>query len=1084
MKKNLPAHSFFINKELRKILLVMKNSILIFLITIAQLSASVTIHGQNLTLMAEGKTVREVFKQIENETNYRFFYNEEFRDLSKSLSFEMREYEIGEVLDIMLANSNVTYRILENDVIVITPLMNNLQQITVTGRVVDALTGEPLPGASIIVRGTTTGTTTGIDGEYSLSVPDRDAVLVFSFVGYATREILVGENNVINIALEEDISLLDEIIVVGYGVQRKSDITGTVASMPRERLDMVPNMNVAQAIQGAVPGIMIRASGGGAEPGQTIMVRGRNSIKASNYPLIIIDGIPYGGSLNDIHPNDVESIEILKDASAAAIYGSRGSNGVILISTKEGAAGDPKVSYEGKFGIADIVKLHRILTGPEFYEFKMTRNPNAMTQSEEQIYLDGTWVDWPSLAIRTGQTHEHTLSVSGGFSNTKYYLGLGFTDIKGVAQNDNFNRLSGRVNVETQVFDWLSIGTRTNLSFDDASGAPANFDFVRTNPLTTAYDEFGRLTVYPWPENIALGNHLAPLLYDDLDKSSQILTNNYLVIDFPFIEGLSYRLNTGYRERFIDRAQYRGRNTTSGHQNLGYATLRNDVGQNTVIENILAYNRDFGNHSIFATALYSYEKDHIHSNRLTARQFSNDFFSWYAVNQAAISLPSTTFYETTLISQMLRLNYAYDSRYLVTLTSRRDGYSGFGSANKWGIFPSIALGWNFGNEKFFPLDNIFNALKLRVSYGLNENQAIGAYESISRLSLATMAAGSDTQIGYKPSRLGLDNLGWESSNTFNMGVDFSIFEGRISGDVNWYHTRTFDLLLDRTISSVHGLTSITQNIGKTQNQGFEFLVSSRNIVRSNFQWITQGNISFNKNKILSLYGILNEDGIEIDDVANKWFIGQPINVIYDFVWVGTWQLDEAEEAAKYGSQPGFVKLKDFDGDGLTSDDRRILGQVDPKVLWGITNTFRYKNIGLSIFVHGISGGMMHNYLWSDAVQGAEVRYGTIKKNWWTPDNPTNDWIMNRELANQMSGFSMNVYEKNDFVRIKDISLSYDLPERLIEQTRLSRLRLYLTGRNLFTFHNTNFLDPEFTSTSHQRSIPLQKEYTIGLNLGF
>ena len=956
------------------------------------------------------------------------------------------------------------------------------QQRNVSG-VVSDISGQPLPGVTVVVKGTTTGTVTGGDGNFLLSVPADADVLQFSFVGMRTQEVSMNGRTSFSVVMEEEMIGIEEVIAVGYGVQKKSDITGTVASMPKERLEMVPNLNVAQAIQGAVPGIMIRATGGGAEPSQTIMVRGRNSIKANNDPLIIVDGIPYGGTLNDINPNDVASIEILKDASAAAIYGSRASNGVIIISSKEGALGKPKISYEGKYGINEVAKTHRLLTGPEFYEFKKTRSPEAMTQSEEQMYQGGTWTDWTNLAIRQGQTNEHNLSVSGGFSNTRYYLGLGYTDVKGIAVNDDFNRLSGRVNVETKIIEWISMGTRTNLSFDDASGAPANFDLVRTNPLTSAYDEYGRLTVHPWPENIVLGNHLAPLLYDDLDKSYQILTNNYALVDFPFIKGLSYRLNTGIRFRFLDRAQYRGRNTQSGYETLGRSSTSNSVNNNTVIENILSYNRDLGAHTVFITALYSYEGFKSKSNSLAASNFPNDFFSWYASDQANIVTPSTSFSETNLISQMIRMNYSYDSRYLLTLTGRRDGYSGFGINNQWGVFPSVAIGWNLANEPFFPAKNIFNMLKFRGSYGLNGNQAIGAYESISRLSLANIVAGSETQIGYKPSKLGLDNLGWESSQTLNLGMDIGMFEGRFSADFNLYRTHTFDLLLDRTISSVHGLTSITQNIGETQNEGMEISVNSRNIVKKNFHWSTSGNISFNQNKIISLYGFLDEDGNEIDDTANAWFIGQPIRVHYDFEWIGTWQLDEAEEAAKYGSQPGYVKLKDWDGDGLTADDRRILGQEDPRILWGITNNFTFKNFGLSVFIHGMAGATMFNYLWTDAVQGAEVRYGTIKKNWWTPDNPTNDWIMNKELAEKMQGFTMNVYEKNDFVRVKDVSLSYSLPQRSLERIGISSLKFYLTGRNLATFHKSNFLDPEFPETSHQRGIPLQKDYIIGINLG-
>ena len=970
------------------------------------------------------------------------------------------------------------------------------QRITVTGTVSDE-SGNPLPGTTVQVKGTTVGTTTGTDGKYSLEVGSQTATLVFSFIGFVAQEINVNNQTVINVTLIAETTGLDEVVVVGYGTQKKSDITGTVSSLPKERLEMAPNLNITQAIQGSIPGVLIHTATSGASPDQTILVRGKNSITASNDPLIVVDGIPYGGSLTDINPYDVESIEVLKDASAAAIYGSRGANGVILVSTKEGVAGKTKVTYEGKFSVTDVTKVNRMLTGPEFYDFKMERNPDAMTDSEEQVYLDGTWTDWTDLAIRMGNSQEHNLSISGGFNDTKYYIGGGFTDINSVAINDHFRRFSSRVNIETKIFKWLSIGTRTQFTFDDESGAEANFHTaLETNPLGLAYDEYGNLTIWPWPDNIIVGNPLGPTLYDDLEKSSQFLTNNYALIDFPFIKGLSYRLNTGYRLRYTNRAQYRGRDTQSGYEDQGASTIGNSVGNNVVIENILTYSREFGQHTVFATGLYSYEGNKYNSYALSAKNFPNDFLSWYGTPQAKILVPSNAFSETDLISQMLRLNYSFASKYLVTLTVRRDGYSGFGEDNKWGVFPSVALGWNLAKEGFFPFKGTFNELKVRGSYGLNGNQAINAYASLPQFIVANYQAGSEAEIGYKPSQMGIDDLGWESSLTLNLGMDFGLFKGRISGNFDWYLTNTQDLLLSRSISVIHGITpythlpdwehpSVTENIGETQNSGIEVVINSRNIIGNKFQWFTTGNFSYNKNKIVSLYGKLDEDGNEIDDISNKWFIGQPIDVNYDFVWDGVWQLGEEAAAEVYGSKPGQVKLKDTNGDGeLTPDDRQIIGQLDPKLIWGLTNTFRYANFTLNIFIHGVSGATVENYLMNDDVQGAEVRYNTLKKNWWTTTNPTNDWVKNEELANNMSGFSGTIYEQPNYVRVKDISLGYDLPQSLIGKAGFSRLRLYVTGRNLITFTKWTGMDPELSDEQGQQRIPMQKEYVLGLSMGF
>lgn len=1055
----------------------------------------------------KNSSIIEAFNKIEQKTGYHFAY--EKGEISNSIRLDKKyvgKIAVSEILLDISKETDLKFRQVNKSIIVSEKNDKSLKEqnleiiiqgIPITGRVTSTEDNEGLPGVNVIVKGTSQGSVTDVEGNYNLDVPGEETILVFSSVGFTKEEITVGNQTVIDIALTPDVTALEEIIVVGYGTQKKSDITGTVASLGKDRLEMVPNLNVAQAIQGAIPGVMVFSNSAGAQPDHTILVRGRNSITANNDPLIILDAIPYYGSIDDINPNDVQSIEVLKDASAAAIYGSRGANGVILITTKEGVAGKSTFSYEGNYSITDVTQTTQMLTGPEFYDFKMMRNPQAMTESEIEVYNAGTWTNWTDLILRMGQRHEHNLTISGGFNDTKFYIGGGFLDIEGIAVNDRYRRYTSRINLETKLTGWLTVGTRNQLTFDDASGEEANFRYAQqTNPLSTAYDENGKLTIWPWPDNIIVGNQLQGLLYDDLNKSHQILTNIYAKIDFPFIEGLSYRLNTGFRSRVSDRAQYRGRDTQSGFENQGRASISNSLNNTTIVENILSYNKEFGNHTIFATALYSFEGYTGKTNSLTASKFPNDFLSWYAAGQAAIMSPRHTYNKTNLISQMLRLNYSYLSRYLLTLTVRRDGYSGFGSETKWGTFPSVALGWNLANENFFPSKDLFSELKLRASVGMNGNQAIGAYETLSQFTVANYSSGSATVIGYKPSRLGLDNLGWESSQTLNLGLDFGLFQDRVTGSFNWYLTNTSDLLLDRKISPIHGITpvthlpggwvypAITQNIGETQNNGFEIFVNSKNIVKDNFKWSTTANFSYNKNEILSLYGMLDEEGIEIDDIGNKWFIGNPIRVNYDYVRDGVWQLDEADEAATYGSQPGYVKLKDINGDGaINSDDRQIIGQLDPKILWGLTNSFSYRNFLLRIFIHSVQGVTVLDYTMNDNVFD-EVRYNTRKKNWWTPENPTNDWIMNDQDANQMGGVSGGYYENPDFIRIKDISLSYDLPNSTIEKIGLNRLRLYITGRNLFTITNWTGMDPDLIDKDSQRDIPMQKEYVFGLSLGF
>jgi TonB-linked SusC/RagA family outer membrane protein len=484
----------FPDRRIFKILLFMKMTII--LILVFTLDVSAVGFGQ-ISINSEGKSVKEILNVIEQETNYRFFYNDALKSIDNVVDMDIKDQPIDQVLDNLFASTEFGYKIMDNNLIVIM-LKSEEQQQTLTGTVTDASTGEGLAGVSIVVKGTTVGVISDANGNYSINLPDRNSTLVFSSVGYLSQEIAVGNQTKIDVKLSVDVTALEEVIVVGYGTQKKSDITGTVTSLPKERLQLSPNLNVTQAIQGSVPGVMIETNNAGANPDQSIMIRGRGSITADNEPLIIVDGIAYGGSMSDINPKDIESVEILKDASAAAIYGSRGANGVILITTKQGTAGKTVFSYDGKFGFSQVINTYRLLTGPEFYDFKSIRNPAQFWPTEIQNYNDGVSTNWVDLGIRTGQTLEQNLSVSGGINDTKFYLGGGLTNIKGVALGDNFKRVTTRINVETKLLKWITVGTRTQLNFDDASGDDVDwYACLIADPLGKPYDENGNYLIYP-----------------------------------------------------------------------------------------------------------------------------------------------------------------------------------------------------------------------------------------------------------------------------------------------------------------------------------------------------------------------------------------------------------------------------------------------------------------------------------------------------------------------------------------------------------------------------------------------------------
>lgn len=951
--------------------------------------------------------------------------------------------------------------------------------IQVSGTITDS-EGVPLAGANVVEKGTTNGVTADFDGNFSINLADENATLSFSYIGYATKEVAVNGQSTINVSLEGSAQGLDEVVVVGYGSQQKSDITGSVASIPSDRLEQVPNANFAEALQGSVPGVSIVTNSASAEGGDVnITIRGRNSISADNGPLIVLDGVPYNGSISDIVPTDIKSIEVLKDASSAAIYGSRGANGVILITTNRGKRGQTTINYDGYTSIDEIASLPDLLTPAEFYAFKKIREPNSVTQSEEALFQSGGGTNWVEEALRSGFRQQHNLSVSGGSEATNFYVSGSFLEVEGLAINDSYERLSLRVNLQTKIKDWITLGTNTQLSYGDRSGLEANFgEAYFMNPLSSVRDEDGNLTIRPWPEETSNGNPLRNILADNLDETYKVFTNNFLQIDFPFIEGLSYKLNTGVEYESRNRATYLGRDTSTGLEAQGRADTQDNVEKNILLENIINFNKEFGKHKIFATALYSYQNDKIENSRLQSQGFPNDVLTWYQANVANLVNPSRDFAQRTLLSSMLRLNYGFEDRYNFTLTGRRDGYSGFGANTKWGNFYAAAFSWNVSNESFME-DSGVSTLKLRLSYGVNGNQAVDPYETLSRLTEQSYLNGSNTAPGYIPAVLGSPNLGWETTATYNLGVDYGFFNNRLRGSLDIYKAKTDDLLLERQISPVNGLTEITENIGATENFGVDFSVFANIINKRDFSWDVAANLSYVDNKIVELYG--NGE----DDVLNRWFIGEPIIVNYDYEFGGVWQIgDDLESSPIPGAQPGYAKLVDQDMDGdVDADDLIIIGQRDPKYFAGVNLTFSYKNLSLNVVSQGAFGSTKENTLKVDNVFGF-VRRNTIKKNWWTPDNPTNEFYANHIDANVRNDVAF--YESADYWRVRDITLSYNMPKSVTDAIGLNNLRVYFSGRNLFTITKFGGLDPEFTNMrgafGNDREIPLQQTYTVGLNL--
>ncbi len=980
--------------------------------------------------------------------------------------------------------------------------VQNVQQAgVVKGQVTDK-NGDAVIGATIKVKNAQAGTVTDFDGQFSLNV-QGPGTLVVSYIGYLTKEVPFTVGQTLSISIEEDATALDEVVVVGYGVQKKSDVTGSVTSINKDRLSKLPVTNVLQAVQGAAAGVTI--SQGSSIPGDapSALVRGRNSINAGTGPYIVVDGIPIsksGGSLNDINPGDIESMEILKDASATAIYGTNGANGVILITTKHGKDGKPSVSYNGYIGFENFAKKMDFCNGAQItqrYKDYVAQNPGetmyndyVKNQNEADAQAAGKETDWLyDMVSQTGIIQDHNVTVNGGADKIKYFISGDYMSQKGVLKGFNYKRYSLRMNIDADVTDYLKIGTNSYIVSHNRDGGRVNFLMAEAmSPYGKVYEDDGSYCIYPMYTESLFFNPMRDVNQDHERRQWNINLNAYADINFGNIwkplEGLSYKFNFGYS--FVPRRENYYNGAEQNDQN-GYGYIFNAETQSRTVENILTYAKDIKKHHFDITLLYASSRKKYHDNTATGAKFINDELLWHNLGGGATQTAKsyTDLYKT--VSQMGRLNYSYDSRYLFTFTVRRDGSSVFGSDNKYGTFPSIALGWNIANEKFMEKVDWLNNLKLRLSYGKAGNEAIGVYETLAKMSNAalTMDGQSATAL-YPSSRMGNSGLGWETTKTFNIGIDFGILNNRINGNIDFYTSKTTDLLLQRNLPKISGYSNVYMNMGETANKGLEITINSKNIVTKDFTWGTSLVWSWNKNEIKDLYGDKQ------DDLGNRWFIGEPISVIYDYVMEGIWQKDEIERGDHLNhdpqAQPGDVKLADLNGDGkITPEgDKKIQGQTTPKWIGGMTNTFTYKNLSLSIFIQTVQGLKRNNSLLAMASDEMGRRNSTTEIGYWTESNPTNEY---RSLSKTSNRWGYGFPRSAAFTRIKDITLSYQFPAQICNMLHLNALTVYASGRNLFTFTDWKGWDPESDITQrgwggYENNYPMTKSMVFGLNVTF
>jgi len=932
----------------------------------------------------------------------------------------------------------------------------------VTGTVLDEK-GAGMPGVTVVLKGTTLGTTTDVNGRFTLDIPAGTAspTLVVSSIGYVKQEIAVGTQTTFSVKLAPNTQDLNEVVVVGYGTQKRSDVTGSVASVPQDRLEKIPVSNVAQALQGAVAGVNIVASSSvpGSQP--NIQIRGVRSITAGTNPYLVVDGVPFPGNLNDINPNDIASIEILKDASSTAIYGTRGSNGVILVTTKRGKTGKPQIRYNGYAGPEYMVNKLHPLDGPAFsakwQEFTKQRGINLSPVpniGELDNYNAGRTVDWMKLIRQQGSIQDHNASISGGTENVKYFVSGDYFKQKGIIKGYQFQRITLRSNIDATLTDWLRVGTSAFYSTSNDNGGRADLSLAQVlSPYGTVYNPDGTYTVFPQPPEQLVKNALLGLTTQREDRVNQLTGTGYAEVEPTFVEGLKYRINATYSYRPGRFANYNGRQFGDLR---GTAQLINDERQNYTIENLLFYNRSFGKHHFDLTALYSAQENRFFTTTETATGFINDQIGFNSIGSGSNTPTISSFSERRgLISQMARLNYNYDSRYLFTVTARRDGSSVFGAdADKYAVFPSVALGWNVANESFLKDQSTLSVLKLRFSYGTTGNEGINPYQTITGNALLQYAYGGVTTVGLRADRIGNSRLKWEQTTSANYAVDFGLLKNRITGTVEYYDAKTKDLLLNRQIPIISGYSTILDNVGTVRNRGLELSVTTANVQGTNFTWETTLNASGNRNKLLSL------GYTSADDIGNRLFIGRSLGAVYDYVKTGVWQRNEDPKGQDPGAKAGDLKFQDLNGDGqITTLDRKYLGTSLPKWQGGITNTFTYKGLSLRVFIQTVQGVLKNNPNLNFLDLGGRLNIPR-EVGYWTPENQSQDrpglsYINPRGYAFPTNG---------SFTRLKDVTLNYTFPATIIDKLKLGTLSVYVSGRNLYTWTKWVGWDPEQTYT--------------------
>lgn len=957
----------------------------------------------------------------------------------------------------------------------------------VTGVVSDSQ--GPLIGATVKEKGTANGIATDLNGNFVLNVKPG-ATLVVTYVGYVTKEVKVPANGgKIFVTLEEEQGRnLNEVVVIGYGTQRREAVTGSVANMQGDKLNQVAASNAAYALQGRVAGVLMTQTS--SQPGaeMQIRIRGQRSLTASNDPLIVLDGIPFMGNLSDINPADIKSMDILKDASATAIYGSRGANGVIMITTTKGTQGTPaKVSYNAYVGVKKLFHRYPMMSGPQLAQLR--KDAGLFTNSLEES--DDTDTDWQDLFFRTGIQTSHDVGVSGGTQGGSYSFGAGYYHDEAVIPTQQFDRYSVRGNFDQKVGDYFRFGLTTNNGFRINKGNQIGvYNVLSMSPLASPYDENGnlkRIVTMPNDQTFVMTKEVVESLEDTwLSESKTLSSYNTLFaeVQCPWVKGLSYRINVGLNYRHTKGGSFTGTGINNTDPNyINSASVNEENTTNWAIENLITYDRIFNEkHHINVVGMYSAEQTTYEKTSVAAKGIPAEYFHYYNLGTASgeitVNPDNWNYWQSGLMSWMGRVMYTYDNKYMLSATLRADASSRLAKGHQWHTYPAVSAGWNISRESFLEDLKWIDNLKLRVGYGETSNQSINPYSTLGRLSQRRYNFGTTFDTGYYVSALPNPELGWEYSRTWNFGVDFSLFGGRLSGSMEYYVQNTRDLLLDVSMPSTSGVGSYTANVGKTQNKGFEMSLNGIILDNKNgWNWEAGLNFYFNRNKLVEL-----ASGAERDE-ANRWFVGHPIDVIYDYNKVGLWQEgDPYLEILEPGGNVGMIKVEysgDYNADGTPTrqigpDDRQIQS-MEPDLMGGFNTTVGYKGFDLTVIGSFQIGGTLISTLHSSYgyLNMLTGRRGNIDVDYWTPENtdakyPKPGGVMSSD--NPKYGSTLGYFDAG-YLKIRTITLGYNFDRiKAVRDFGISKLRAYVSVQNPFVlfspFNNECGLDPETNTYSN------------------